>query len=273
MDSNLDSIEYNAAIKKASQWTHRLIDTTDRSKGGTVISIRIGSRYFLATAAHVISSKHKFEIVLRNHDIEPIYEFIACHVNAEADVGLLEIDKKGSDLIDSWVVLSDIYHGYNPDKCIPVDVIGYPGEYITPVDKTQITENDFIQYNHCMSLCYASNTIPSEKWPKEGLCQKSQEENDIFVDYDPGGEMYISPPNETEPSRSKMLKCPKLFGMSGGGIWVLESKTGEIWQPSTKLLGIQSSVHESKGWMRGTKINSWLKLVADSYPDLKNIVV
>ncbi len=270
MHDKINNIQYKALTRQASSRTYRLIDMTNPSCGGTVIAINIDDHYFLATAAHVISKDHKYKIVLRNKtDPSPLESFLSRKIDIQADVGLLEIPKEKKHLIDSWVTVSDICTDFDQYKKNNVIIVGYPGQYIIQTPKIQIAGKDYLEFQICNSLCYHSFTLPIGKWPSEGIQSQAIEGRDIFIDFDPSGNMFISPPDSVDITSEKSLKCPKLSGMSGGGIWLLRSKEGKIWQPDVKLIGIQYSVHEKGNWIRGSLIKSWLQFVAREYLDLK----
>lgn len=254
----INNIQCKALIRQASNRTYRLIDKTDQSYGGTAIAINIGDRYFMATAGHVISKNHKYKIVLRNKTYQSLDSFLSYKIDAIADVGLLEIPKEKKQLIDSWVNISDICTDFDRHKENDIIIVGYPGQYIIRTPKTQIAEKDYIEFQICNSLCYHSFTLPIDKWPSEGMQNQAIEERDIFIDFDPG-DMFISSPNNVDISPANSIQCPELQGMSGGGIWLLESKDVPIWEPSVKLIGIQHSVKKDE-WIHGTLIKCWLDL-------------
>ncbi len=268
MHDKINNIQCEALTRQASSRTYRLIDKTDQSCGGTAIAINIGDRYFMATAGHVISKDHKYDIVLKKEKAQSIDCFQACQFDTDTDVGLLEIPKEKKHLIDSWVTVSDIYTDIDQHKKNDVVIVGYPGEYITQTLKIQISKNNFLNFRICNTLCYLSFTLPMEEWPTEGIKNQTIEEQDIFIDFDPGENMFTSPPNTVDISPAGSMQCPELPGISGGGIWLLESEEGVIWKPSIKLIGIQHSAFKKDQWMRGTLINCWLDLVAKNYPDL-----
>jgi len=268
LHDEINNIQCEALTRLASSRTYRLIDKTDQSCGGTAIAINIGDRYFLATAGHVISEDHKYEIVLKNKMPQTIDCFHSRHFDKDTDVGLLEIPKKKKHLIDSWVTVSDIYTEIDQHKKNDVVIVGYPGEYISQASKIQITKNTSVEFRIYNTLCYLSFTLPMEKWPTEGIETQTIEERDIFIDFDPDGNMFTSPPNTVDISPADSMQCPELPGISGGGIWLWESEEGVIWKPSIKLIGIQHSALKKDQWMRGTRINCWLDLVAKKYPDL-----
>lgn len=265
MYDKINNIQYEALTRQASSRTYRLIDMTDPARGGTVIAININDHYFLATAAHVIPKDHEYRIVLRNKTVSPSIEFLSRKVDTQADVGLLEIPKEKKHLIDTWVTISDISKDFDQNKKNDVVIAGYPGQYIIQSSETQITEDTYLEFQICNSLCYLSFTIPMDKWPidkweSEGTQRQPVKGRDIFVDFDPDGDMFASSPDNVDISPADSIQCPRLDGMSGGGIWLLESEDGPIWKPSVKLIGIQHHVKKDQ-WMRGTLISCWLALV------------
>ncbi|MCX5636459.1 MAG: hypothetical protein NTX52_02040 [Planctomycetota bacterium] len=269
MQNKIDKVALEALTRQARGMTYRLIDQTDPSKGGTVIAINIGDRYFLATAAHVILKGHKFKIVLRNELGVSLDSFSSHYVDTDADVGLLEIKEDDYKYIsNSCASLSSVFTQIQQDKENEVAIIGYPGQYIS-AHRKQITKQDILEVQIYNTLSYLSFTLPPERWPSDGLEHNSVAGRDIFIDFDPDGDMFMSSPDTVDITSENSLKCPKLFGMSGGGIWLLESKKGQIWQPDVKLIGIQHSVSEKGNWIRGSLIKSWLQLVARKYLDLK----
>jgi len=260
MHDKINNIQFKALTRQASNRTYRLIDMTDQSCGGTVIAINIDDHYFLATAAHVIPKDHKYKIVLRNKTYpSPPESFLSHKIDKKADVGLLEIPKEKKHLIDSWVTVSDICTNFDQYKENNIIIVGYPGQYIIQTPKIQIAEKDYLKFQIYNSLCYHSFTLPIGKWPSEGMLSQAVEGRDIFVDFDPDGDMFTSSPNNVDISPANSMQCPELEGMSGGGIWLLESENVSIWKPSVKLIGIQHSVKKDQ-WIRGTLIKCWLDL-------------
>ena len=268
MHDQINNVQRKALTRQASSRTFRLLDMTDQSCGGTAIAVNIGDCYFMATAGHVISKDHEYKIVLRNKISHSINFFQSRHFNTDADVGFLEIPKDKKHLIDSWVTVADLYTDIDQHKKNDVVIVGYPGEYIIRTPKKQISRNAFLEFQICNSLCYMSFTLPVEKWPTEGIEKQPVEGRDIFIDFDPDGYMFTSPPNTVDISPEASMRCPELAGISGGGIWLCESEEDLIWEPSVKLIGIQHHVFKRDQWMRGTLINCWLDFLVKKYPDL-----
>ncbi len=260
--------EFKAITQQVQRYTYRLIDRTDPTAGGTGIALKIGNRLFVATAGHVISKNHEYSLVLRNDVVHSISSFVARHIDEHADVGLLEVAPDDCEyLLDGCASLVNVHT--RPDRHAENSVIvgGYPGEYIVRTARAQITKDSDLEVQLCNSLCYLSVTIPVRQWPTEGTNRKPEEGRDVFVDYDPGN-MSVSLPNTVDIDPAASLQCPRLQGMSGSGIWLLESKDDVIWRPNAKLIGIQYSVHQPNKWMRGSLIHTWLRLVAEQYPEL-----
>ena len=269
MQNKIDKVILEALTRHARGMTYRLIDHTDPSKGGTAVAINIGKRYFLATAAHVIPEGHNFEIVLRNGVRTTLCSFSSRYVDTEADVGLLEIEEDYYEYIStSCASLSNICINIQQNKENKIAVIGYPGQYIS-TQRKQIAKQDILETHIYDTLAYISFVLPPERWPSDGLERNSVTGRDIFIDFVPDEGMFKSSPDSVDIILENSLKCPKLYGMSGGGIWLLESKKDQIWQPDVKLIGIQCSVYEKGNWIRGSLIKSWLQLVAREYLDLK----
>lgn len=270
MQDKIKNLKVKAQISQASNRTYRLIDRTNLSRGGTVIAINISDRYFLVTAGHVISEKHEYEIVCRNENniFKSINSFKSRHVDKDTDIGILEISYDKIDLINSWLNISDINNNFNQNIENNVVVIGYPGEYIINAQNEEISKNNFLSIRVCSSLSYISSTIQLKDWPTTNdLERQPSEQKDIFVHFDSNYEMFSSPSDTLEISPNNFLKYPEFSGMSGGGIWLLESEDTLIWEPTVKLIGIQHSVKKNQ-WIHGSSINCFLELIARKYPDV-----
>jgi hypothetical protein len=88
---------------------------------------------------------------------------------------------------------------------------------------------------------------------------------DIILDYDPQ--------QTIQRSEGHNLPLPPPFGMSGGGIWDQDFKTGELWDASSpKLIGIQSSWFSKGKYLRGIQVIHALRLIYNRYPDLRQLL-
>ena len=269
MQEEINQIGLNAITRWIGSYTYRLLDMTDQSSGGTAISIKINGRYFFATAAHVIKSNHEYNMLPHNKEGQLLRNFINKEFNLDTDVGLLEIDKNEISLIENWLDISEIYEEIDHQQEYPVIVKGYPGEMNKTLLKEKISKNWFIEFQRLDSLSFQSQTLPIQKWPKQIEEIIPTPENDLFVDYYPEDFIYFCPPDTVNMSKDKTKKCPAFYGMSGGGIWLLENTTeGQIFIPKAKLIGIQHHVSEKGQWIRGSLVKCWLNLAKEKYNDI-----
>ena len=270
-EEKINNIQFEALTRQTSSRTYRLIDMTNQSLGGTVIAVNIGEHYFLATAAHVISKDHEFNIVLKKKNALYIDSFLSKYVDDKSDIGLLEISKEYKHLIDPWITVSDICTDFDQHIENNVVVTGYPAQSIVRASREQITEGYFLETQICNALCCSSFTWPIKKWPSNGMEIQPLAGRDVFIDYDPG-DMFASDPSKVDITPINSVRCPELPGISGGGIWLPLSESDTIWEPKVKLIGIEHSVFKRHGWIRGAHINCWLDLVSEKYPHLKPLI-
>ena len=69
-------IEANALMCQAHSSTFRIWNETNPAEGGTAVAVNIGSRFFLATARHVIPEGDDVVVVLTGFD-ESVTQFAA----------------------------------------------------------------------------------------------------------------------------------------------------------------------------------------------------
>ena len=269
---SLSDFENKAMHYQAHNWTLRLVDRTRPSTAGSAVPIKIGPRYFLATAAHVIPSGHKIETVPRPGE-KCISIFSARQCDVKADVGLLEVPSATvEDIGCRFLPEQRIFTRLDQKTEMPVMVVGYPGEYMRLIDKRPFAPNAAMELRRCDAFTFPSVTLPLREWPSMG-CDTTR---DLFISFDPENALHPLHPS-TAGVRSSVVHghAPRIQGMSGGGIWLEHMRTsGRIWQASALLIGLQVRVHPKEKWMRGTVIRKWLSLVAKNYPDLQeNIAI
>lgn len=273
-DSMLLAPETQAAAYRAHGYTFRLIDRTDATSGGTCVSIKIGSRVFLATAGHVLDEGHRFAVILRNLSGECIDEFVCAHRDVEADVGLLELTPQAAARfqgghLDEKQLLTSL----DREREWDVLVIGYPAQCMIPSQEVLLDRNTKCKLILCNAHTYASSTIPLCKYRDFELDQTAGAlDGDVFVHYDPGEILQcLHSGNAGVVPASLELDPPRLPGMSGGGVWVLPEPAGAasgVWAPLVRLVALQVSWMPGKKWLRSAGIGRWLDLVERHYPDL-----
>lgn len=270
--------EINAVVHHAHNSVMRLVDRTALDKGGSCVPIKIGSKFFLATAAHVIPDGHEMSAVVRRPQGRCIDNFLARHQDDRTDVGLLELDSSDAwHLRDNFVPEDQILITLDQEEEWPVVVVGYPGVYCAPVFREDIPPDAALEVRAWNAFTYYGFTVPFSEWPNvDPLSRSSDKLRDMFINYDPSDkeaqfEMRALHPNNAGSGMPTIKhRPPPPHGMSGGGVWLArESLKGGIWQPAALLVALQVSWKKSEGWMRGILIGEWLKLVERNYPDLK----
>jgi len=266
-------IKEKALASQAHGSTYRLVDLTDGSRGGTVVAVNIGNRFFLATAKHVIPESHRFQVVLRNETTGPT-DFVAHHVHPTLDVGLLEVAQKDVPVFgDTFVPANRIQPLANQDGNYDVTVIGYPAKLGRLVDRHPISRAEMLERYEWSALTFHSFALPPPEWPPASECLPPVPVPgiDIFVSYyDQEETMHLLHPKTAgiiPPAIHGSPPPPR--GISGGGIWLLNSRDlNEVWRPTALLHAIQSGLCKP-AWLRGVLIGAWLQIVDDHYPDVR----
>lgn len=271
-NATVAQIEANALASQAHASTYCIIDLTNGADG-TVVAVNIGSRYFLATAGHVIPASHNFKIVVRD-SIDGVYDFAALHVHPEIDVGLLELLPKDVPRFrDTFVPANAMAAQADQQAKYNVTVVGYPKRLIDQVDRVPLSANRTVGVHQCNAFTFHSVALPLSEWPTSGTRTPPVPGIDIFIDFDPEDCMRLMNAKTSGDIPLKIdSSAPHPAGISGGGIWLLRySTSNSVWQPVADLHAIQFGFNPS-GWLRGALIGTWLEVVDMNYADLKSDV-
>lgn len=269
VEGSIDDMEIRALIAQIHACTYCLITETG-DKAGTAVAVQIGSRHFLATAAHVLQQLDQFRVVLRA-PLAGVDGFAAQHVHAELDVGLLEIDPSDVSRFNHFVPADRI--GVRADQEAEYDVIvlGYPTRLRFKVDERQISESETLSVSLCNAFTFSSFALCHSDWPSSTAITPPVLGVDLFIGFQPQNSLHFL--DSSKPCvRSEKIdsEAPHPGGVSGCGIWVLSAATpNRVWQPRAYLHGIQSKYSEDGEWLRGTMMAAWLDLVEVNYPDLE----
>jgi hypothetical protein len=169
----------------------------------------------------------------------------------EADVGYIEIPSEIAISIEEreFLPLNRI-RPFIDTWPTRVFLTGFPAEMV-PIELAK--KNKFI----LSAIGYLTETrLPN---------QQRDDSMDILVDYELTS-VFVE--------RPLGWHMPKPHGISGGGLWALPlTSRMELWNPDdTTLIGIEKSWLETSNCVRCTQIQHWLKLVANDFPDLGEIV-
>lgn len=229
---------------------------------GSGTGVRIGSRTFVATAAHVIEPYDDDEIWLIRSE-EPSSEptpivassLVGGGTHDLLDLAYLELDIEPKDIGKVLIGIDELMTGicHLPGGLVILN--GYPHANIDP-EKAKQKELS------AQSMSYHVRSIDPEEWPDEVISWPHYARRDvnILADYPSEGNVLVD---------GKPFVLPDPEGMSGGGIWTLYFPEGAVWSPTqSRLVGIITEWDPSGRWVMGNQIQHWLQLVADDYPDI-----
>jgi len=246
-----------ALLRESTMAVVRYLDNTSialiiKNKDvGSGTCIKIGSRYFIATAAHNLIGCTSGDVLLvhsktpSSHKINITkFGFIGGGKDDLLDVGFIElsedeVNKSGKRFIEFTQLEFGVHH--KDDDLILVS--GYPSEIV------QILASG----NAVTPIGYG--TISCR------VGTNSFSAYDIFLEY----------PEENNAIYDKVLhNLPKAHGLSGGGFWSLHINDSGLWSTDKiKLIGLDVSWSERNRWVKGIQIQHWLDLVLNEYPDLR----
>ena len=238
----------------------------DENYVGSGTLVQVGSRFFVATAAHNLTNDKTgvpdnclYLGYTKNVTHEP-FPFCGRKPSAgekepSIDVDYIEISHKiaRSMTEKEFLPLNRIrpFTDFWPTR---VFLTGFPAG-IVPLEAAR--RKKF----HLDAIGYLTET----RKPDSSEC-KGNKSTDIFVDYE---ETSILVQNQ------EVITMPKPQGLSGGGLWALPiARKGTLWRPSdTTLIGIQRKrVKTAPAILCCTQIQHWLTSVADCYSDLREII-
>ena len=266
-------VEERALHQHIRRRTVRLLDFTDKSAGGSAVTVKLRNRYFLATAAHVIPNGHEIRILVGEGHDENISSFLARHVDENDDVGLLELDESTAGKINrDFTAAEQLLLQLDQSSGWCATLIGYPSQSVVT---EQNKVGSILHRTHSFAtLTIVTELIPRKEWPRKASFERRPplSRSDLFVKVDPNTVVYQQDLTDLDPADSPSnVTEVQLAGMSGCGIWLDRVLDDEIWRPEPILAGIDTGALPKQGWARGTQISRWLKLVIKHYKDLKEI--
>jgi len=267
-EEKANQIQWQALGDQARGFTYCLIDRADQ-KIGTAIAIQLGRRFFFATAKHVIENSHDIAILLRGEVPNTVSDFAGKYYDEQLDIGLLELTPDNAHCF-KFSNIAQLPTTIDMNTELPCLVVGYPRQFINTAE-VPLNGESGLRVCRCDSLPFQSVVLPQSEWPDNNSLEKPLVAGrDLLVDFDPEPRVTPLPPGVLLPDASPM-DCSQVdpHGLSGGGIWLaqVEDRNG-LCIPDIRLIGIQTSWFERKGWLRGVRIEAWLNLVRSKYPDL-----
>jgi hypothetical protein len=235
---------------------------------GSGTCVRIGERYLIATASHVVRDHQEARIaptdifIVTDREKRMASERVPIKGIGsrgggqfdDVDVGWLELEPAvATKLARDWVTIEQFRLRVAELPSDMTFVYGCPAELI---DEDRMNERFHI---HVRPFGYASGTLDGTERPNRGTLA-----HDLFVYYSLDG-------NRSTDGVPAMAPHP--HGLSGCAIWALDANREGLWTPqNAKLIGIEHSWLKKENWIRGTQIQHWLELVRDDIPTLRTAI-
>lgn len=231
---------------------------------GSGTCVRIGDRYFIATAAHVICDAPINELCLVPEGGPTPHSRRVALLGMkwsgggdydDIDVGWIEVEPAAAKRMNgkTFITLDRVLPFCTPKRGKQMILLwGAPWAL---VDQRALQEHYRVDVRFATFL---TPPLPRSRWPWRGKGR-----NDIFLSY-PTNDQTTRRVSDDAPAVP-----PNPQGMSGGGMWLHEF-SDEVWLPErSMLIGIDRSWSPSEQYARGTRIEHWLRLVAKDFPDLR----
>ena len=230
----------------------------DKNYVGSGTLIQIGSRFFIATAGHNLTDVPDKSLYYVYGE-EMVYEqlpFIrrkplANEREPDPDVGYIEVSSEiATSMTEKEFIPLNRIRPYIAAWPTRVFLTGFPAEM---VQVESALKNKF----NLSAIGYLTE-IKMDKEP-------DGKSKDIYIDYELTS-VFVE--------KQLGMEMPEPFGLSGGGLWALPIiDQTKLWRPSdTTLIGIERSWLKESSCVCCTQIQHWLKLVANDYPDLTEII-
>jgi hypothetical protein len=276
--STIKQIMGQAISSQARRFTYCLIyEEKCETKVGTAVALKLGTRFFLATAGHIIEKARSIKVLMHDQVRHYVSDFAAKDYDREFDVGLLEIADSESDPFE-FMPQNFLCRTINDEQEMPVLVIGFASQFCKPIKTIDLTPESSSRVVRCDTLTFNTVVLPRSEWPSEGLPdedgihKKLVDGHDMLLDFEPEPEVIPFTANSTG-TENPAVECQTLnpHGMSGGGIWLAQIREGpeKLNSPDARLIGLQTGWHPSKNLLHGICIGVWLDFVSDRYRDLR----
>lgn len=220
---------------------------------GTII--RIGEKTFVATAAHVVMDFPMSKIFIGASRLNGRYFKI---IDWKIEGG-----EEFENHDEAWIQVefppnSDLSGLIGPENISTYEqkideyfVSGFPEKLKQPIVVGKLNRMNMTMFN------YLTGPIPEKDWPKEFLPG-----HDIVLEF--------TPVFSEASGDQRAAPLPK--GISGGGIWKVDSTKSNIWSTARlRLVGIQTGANIKTELIYGRPLTFWIRMVKRDHPDLNEI--
>jgi hypothetical protein len=222
---------------------------------GSGIGVKIGARYFVLTAAHVIKDSTLNELWLYHNESYSVNRVKPVHMNRRGgwstsdpvDVAFIEIAEADvSKLGLEFLPIDRLSSNLDAAKESLVMVNGFPFENLERKGRSI----------YARALLYITLLEDESAWARS-----VDRATEIEIDY---------PENVKEIDASAPARLPNAPGMSGGGLWDCHpGPRGSIWSGrNIKLLGIVKTWSADGRKIWANRLECHFRLIAEDYPDL-----
>jgi hypothetical protein len=227
---------------------------------GTLFTV-VG-RYFVSTAAHVIMDEQlddlEIPVTTRPSNLRALlkgYGWRGGGPRDPVDVGWIEIQQATARPMDRRFLHIDrmrlrVAH----DGSDAAFVLGFPG---TEIEKPRSPEEGVLR----------STGV--------GYCTATLGEGALGARFKPAFDTYLAYPDLSydQVDEGWLKRAPDAPGMSGGSIWLLGQLEGAVWDPSmARMVAIDQSWLRGE-WLRGTKVQHWLRMLIDDVAEVRAAVL
>jgi hypothetical protein len=265
--ARINSKVFSAVADNLIRCTGAFVDLENDS-GGSGTFVDIDGRLFVATAEHLVPANPRgrlgFVTTTERNVRESVFPILGFATAGKwPDVAYLELPAEvAATLGKTPITLDRVSPRGIGSHDVMACLVGYPGELIRKKGYRLADGNQRIDCDFSM-VFYPGLPLRQRYWPKS-LSPRTSKNNDLFLPYDLGTELY-EPPGRGFPDR---LAKPQ--GTSGGGWWQGTDSDGKIWHAErVQLFGIQSRWSERGKYIRGCQIHHWLRLLYEHEPDLR----
>ncbi len=227
---------------------------------GSGTCVRIGGRFFVATAAHLVS---KFPS-LRYAVLTPSTTNEVLRVRGggrrggglrdEVDVAWLELAPRGAAIAGRHFLDLARLGAYRDGRGEDVSVYGAPTQLGIRGEREGLP----------------SYTAVGRMFPTRAMSRAEVGE----VDH--ARRIHLHWPRIVAGHNDESFEYPEAPGLSGGAIWAMNTDThGEGWRADlAQLIGIEFAVQRARGYryLIGQQLQVWLEMVAEDVPELEPIV-
>lgn len=222
--------------------------------------LKIGSHYFIATAAHCIRNRHLADIRVAYGQKDYSDQFTLNRKGSLGgakddpyDVGYLEVDKSVVENTPAeFLTLDHVAIEYDSAEVLAF-LFGFPSEL---VPKDEALERRFrLRSLGLLTLVAQVDSIPH------------------FVDPDIDV-VLIYPEQAVLGHQGQLHSVPDPEGISGGSMWIYDPNLANplVGLHNARFVGIQKSWFAPKRVAIGNKVSNLLTLLGRDYPDLSDII-